>query len=82
MGYAFINFLEMSQIRSFYSEFNGKKWSKFNSEKVSLCNFKKKDMHTEICTNTGQIAALDSLPELEYHELERQEVQASFSAET
>jgi len=36
VGYAFINFTGYDQIRSFYEEFNNKKWEKFNSEKV--CN--------------------------------------------
>ncbi|KAL2475085.1 Protein MEI2-like 1 [Abeliophyllum distichum] len=35
VGYAFINMLSPSQIISFYEAFNGKKWEKFNSEKVA-----------------------------------------------
>ena len=34
MGYAFINFIDAKYIKSFYLEFNGKKWEKFNSDKV------------------------------------------------
>lgn len=34
VGYAFINFIDSKTILSFFEEFNGKKWSKFNSEKV------------------------------------------------
>jgi len=34
VGYAFINFIEPRSIVNFYNEFNNKKWSKFNSEKV------------------------------------------------
>ncbi|KAK6930746.1 RNA recognition motif domain [Dillenia turbinata] len=35
VGYAFINMIEPSQIIPFYEAFNGKKWEKFNSEKVA-----------------------------------------------
>ncbi|GAA0142420.1 RNA metabolism protein [Lithospermum erythrorhizon] len=36
VGYAFINMTEPSSIVPFYQAFNGKKWEKFNSEKVAL----------------------------------------------
>lgn len=35
VGYAFINMIGPSQIIPFYQAFNGKKWEKFNSEKVA-----------------------------------------------
>ncbi|KAJ3694218.1 hypothetical protein LUZ60_009698 [Juncus effusus] len=35
VGYAFINMSNPSHIISFYEAFNGKKWEKFNSEKVA-----------------------------------------------
>ncbi|KAL0906222.1 hypothetical protein M5K25_024697 [Dendrobium thyrsiflorum] len=35
VGYAFINMLSPSHILPFYQTFNGKKWEKFNSEKVA-----------------------------------------------
>ncbi|XP_078446013.1 MEI2-like protein 5 isoform X2 [Wolffia australiana] len=35
VGYAFINMVSPSHIPSFYETFNGKKWEKFNSEKVA-----------------------------------------------
>ncbi|XWS68739.1 hypothetical protein CRYUN_Cryun04dG0117600 [Craigia yunnanensis] len=35
VGYAFINMIDPSQIITFYQAFNGKKWEKFNSEKVA-----------------------------------------------
>lgn len=35
VGYAFINMTEPSKIVSFYQAFNGKRWEKFNSEKVA-----------------------------------------------
>ncbi|XP_071735827.1 protein MEI2-like 2 [Rutidosis leptorrhynchoides] len=35
VGYAFINMLSPMHIIPFYQEFNGKKWEKFNSEKVA-----------------------------------------------
>jgi len=34
VGYAFINFVNCSVIVEFFREFNGKRWEKFNSEKV------------------------------------------------
>ncbi|XP_068667494.1 protein MEI2-like 2 [Aristolochia californica] len=36
VGYAFINMISPSHIVPFYQAFNGKKWEKFNSEKVAL----------------------------------------------
>ncbi|CAL5045179.1 unnamed protein product [Urochloa decumbens] len=35
VGYAFINMISPTHIVSFYQAFNGKKWEKFNSEKVA-----------------------------------------------
>nr|GFA63137.1 protein MEI2-like 5 [Tanacetum cinerariifolium] len=35
VGYAFINMLSPMHIVPFYQVFNGKKWEKFNSEKVA-----------------------------------------------
>ncbi|KAM5571519.1 protein MEI2-like 1 [Rosa sericea] len=35
VGYAFINMIDPQQIVPFYKAFNGKKWEKFNSEKVA-----------------------------------------------
>ncbi|KAJ6838568.1 protein MEI2-like 2 isoform X1 [Iris pallida] len=35
VGYAFINMISHSHIVSFYEAFDGKKWGKFNSEKVA-----------------------------------------------
>jgi len=34
VGYAFINFLDATMIISFHEEFNGKRWERFNSEKI------------------------------------------------
>ncbi len=34
VGYAFVNFKRHDLIIPFYKEFNGKKWNKFNSEKI------------------------------------------------
>ncbi|KAL7087225.1 hypothetical protein ACP275_13G054700 [Erythranthe tilingii] len=36
VGYAFINMVSPSHIISFFEAFNGKKWEKFNSEKVAF----------------------------------------------
>ncbi|KAF1787702.1 Nucleotide-binding alpha-beta plait domain [Phytophthora cactorum] len=33
MGYAFINFIEAAHIEAFHKEFDGQKWTNFNSEK-------------------------------------------------
>jgi hypothetical protein len=38
VGYAFINFADPRAIKEFYTEFNGKRWEKFNSEKI--CDIK------------------------------------------
>ncbi|XP_050221418.1 protein MEI2-like 1 isoform X1 [Mercurialis annua] len=35
VGYAFINMIDPQQITPFHKAFNGKKWEKFNSEKVA-----------------------------------------------
>ncbi|KAF1867576.1 hypothetical protein Lal_00050005 [Lupinus albus] len=35
VGYAFINMIDPAQIVPFFQAFNGKKWEKFNSEKVA-----------------------------------------------
>lgn len=38
VGYAFLNFIHTSYIKSFYKEFHGKKWKKYNSAKIcNLC---------------------------------------------
>ena len=34
MGYAFINLVNTKYIKDLYREFNGKRWRKFNSEKI------------------------------------------------
>ncbi|KAJ0962617.1 hypothetical protein J5N97_027739 [Dioscorea zingiberensis] len=47
VGYAFINMLSPSHIISFYQAFNGKKWEKFNSEKVASLAY---------AINSGQIS--------------------------
>ncbi|GMN54924.1 hypothetical protein TIFTF001_024044 [Ficus carica] len=39
VGYAFINMVSPSHIIPFYKAFNGKKWEKFNSEKVASLAF-------------------------------------------
>lgn len=39
MGYAFINFIEARSIVSFYREFDGQKWTNFNSEKVCAISY-------------------------------------------
>jgi hypothetical protein len=36
LGFAFINFVNCIHIISFYEAFNGKKWKRYNSEKVYL----------------------------------------------
>lgn len=39
MGYAFINFVDYRAIVSFFMEFNGQRWSSFNSEKVCTISY-------------------------------------------
>jgi hypothetical protein len=39
VGYAFINFVDYRHIHLFYKEFDGKKWEKFNSEKVCALSY-------------------------------------------
>ena len=34
VGYAFVNFIHTKFIKEFYSEFSGRRWDKFNSEKI------------------------------------------------
>lgn len=39
VGYAFINFTSYYHLPAFYEEFNGRKWSRFNSNKVAQINY-------------------------------------------
>ncbi|KAG7398923.1 hypothetical protein PHYBOEH_010141 [Phytophthora boehmeriae] len=39
MGYAFINFIEAAHIEGFHREFDGQKWTNFNSEKVCAISY-------------------------------------------
>eukprot|EP01087_Luapelamoeba_hula_P013652 TRINITY_DN3903_c0_g1_i1.p1 TRINITY_DN3903_c0_g1~~TRINITY_DN3903_c0_g1_i1.p1 ORF type:complete len:1014 (-),score=195.59 TRINITY_DN3903_c0_g1_i1:223-3264(-) len=39
VGYAFINFIDVYSITYFYEDFNGKRWEKFNSEKICQIAF-------------------------------------------
>ena len=34
VGYAFVNFIHYSDVPSFCDQFHGKKWDRFNSDKV------------------------------------------------
>jgi len=34
VGYAFVNFIHTKFIDEFYREFNGRRWDRFNSEKI------------------------------------------------
>ena len=34
VGYAFVNFIHTKFILDFHEEFNGRRWDKFNSEKI------------------------------------------------
>jgi hypothetical protein len=38
LGFAFINFIDPMHVIAFYDKYRGKKWKKFNSEKVKLIN--------------------------------------------
>ncbi|KAL4169046.1 hypothetical protein KRP22_009975 [Phytophthora ramorum] len=39
MGYAFINFIDAAHIEAFHNEFDGQKWTNFNSEKVCAISY-------------------------------------------
>ena len=39
VGYAFINFIQAATIREFFLEYNGKKWRKFNSNKICAITY-------------------------------------------
>lgn len=39
VGYAFINFTSYKSLPAFYEEFNGRKWSRFSSNKVAQINY-------------------------------------------
>lgn len=39
MGYAFINFTSYNQIPRFYKFYDGKRWEKFNSEKICALSY-------------------------------------------
>ncbi len=39
VGYAFINFIDLRDIESFYRSFNNQKWARFNSEKICKINY-------------------------------------------
>lgn len=41
MGYAFVNFKSYKDLKPFYVEFNGKKWEKFNSDKICQVKYAK-----------------------------------------
>lgn len=41
MGYAFVNFKSVPDLKAFHAEFNGKKWNRFNSEKVCSVTYAK-----------------------------------------
>ena len=34
MGYAFINFIDVNEVKLFFNEFNNTKWKRFNSSKI------------------------------------------------
>jgi len=47
-GYAFINFTHTKFIKDFYLEFNGKKWEKFNSEKIGEIKYARIQGHSAL----------------------------------
>lgn len=47
-GYAFINFTNTAYIKDFYNEFHGKKWEKFNSEKVCEIRYARIQGHSAL----------------------------------
>ncbi|PWA87530.1 protein MEI2-like 2 [Artemisia annua] len=51
VGYAFINMLSPTHIIPFYQAFNGKKWEKFNSEKVASLAYARIQGKTALITH-------------------------------
>ncbi|KAL4027539.1 hypothetical protein IC575_010708 [Cucumis melo] len=51
VGYAFINMVSPTQIIPFYEAFNGKKWEKFNSEKVASLAYARIQGKTALVTH-------------------------------
>ncbi|KAK9056016.1 hypothetical protein SSX86_027103 [Deinandra increscens subsp. villosa] len=51
VGYAFINMLSPTHIIPFYQAFNGKKWEKFNSEKVASLAYARIQGKTALVTH-------------------------------
>ncbi|KAG9447523.1 hypothetical protein H6P81_013651 [Aristolochia fimbriata] len=51
VGYAFINMISPSHIVPFYQAFNGKKWEKFNSEKVASLAYARIQGKTALVTH-------------------------------
>lgn len=51
VGYAFINMVSPSHIIPFYEAFNGKKWEKFNSEKVASLAYARIQGKTALVTH-------------------------------
>lgn len=49
MGYAFLNFLESSTVKYFYSKFNETKWENFNSEKICQITYGRIQGREELC---------------------------------
>jgi len=49
VGYAFINFIDTKYIRDFYTEFNNKKWERFNSEKVLYPLLDNSNLQPQVC---------------------------------
>ena len=39
IGYAFINFVNLDTIETFYWEYHGKRWERFNSKKVCMISY-------------------------------------------
>ena len=62
LGFAFINFVEPLHIILFYELYRGKKWKKFNSEKICELSYAKFQGKKELISHfeKGQILSFDS----------------------
>uniref|UniRef100_A0AAV1UE18 Mei2-like C-terminal RNA recognition motif domain-containing protein n=1 Tax=Peronospora matthiolae TaxID=2874970 RepID=A0AAV1UE18_9STRA len=74
MGYAFINFIEAAHIKAFHQEFDGQKWTNFNSEKVCAISY------ARLQGKQAMIARFQNSSLLEKHESYRPLVFGSFGS--
>ncbi|TDH67720.1 hypothetical protein CCR75_007989 [Bremia lactucae] len=74
MGYAFINFIEALHIERFHKEFDGQKWTNFNSEKVCAISY------ARLQGKQAMVARFQNSSLLDKHESYRPLVFSSFGS--